>query len=93
MISISKKPFGLHGLCKNMAYANKGRWTNVGSELAHRLRRWTNIEPTLVQRWFNADATLILKQRYRWWANPETITGLMGPKNPGNIESKSLEYH
>ena len=30
--------------------ANTTRWTNVGSMLAHRLRRRPNIEPTLVQR-------------------------------------------
>ena len=29
--------------------ANTGRWTSVGSMLGHRLRRWPNIEPTLVR--------------------------------------------
>ena len=30
--------------------ANTRRWTNVGLMLAHRLRRWANIKPTLIQR-------------------------------------------
>ena len=29
--------------------ANTRQWTNVGSMLAHRLRRWANIDPTLVE--------------------------------------------
>ena len=29
---------------------NTARWTNAGLKLVHRLRRWTNIKPALVQR-------------------------------------------
>ena len=30
------------------------RWINVGLKLAHRLRRWTNVKPTLLQRLVSA---------------------------------------
>ena len=51
-----KKNFSLYGSLKNnlelyLYYfpANTTPWTNAGLMLAHRLRRWTNIKPALVQ--------------------------------------------
>ena len=48
----NNKPFGYawRGQYCIRLPANTRRCTNVGLMLAHRLRRWLNINPTLVQR-------------------------------------------
>ena len=37
-------------VCSGDFPANTRRVTNVGLKLAHRLRRWANIKPTLARR-------------------------------------------
>ena len=48
--------------------SNMRCWTNVGLLLAHRLRRWANINPVLGYC-VVLDATLNVSQRHRWRAN------------------------
>ena len=80
--------------------ARTKRWTNVGLLLAHRLRRWPNIKPTLVQR----PATVGLgfsnprKRRiyFCWWTSevdrPGVKTRVNQPSTPQSVPSGSARW-
>ena len=73
-------PFYIHcyTITRHATPANTKHWTNVGSMLTHRLRRWSNIDPTLYQCLVFAgtsaantrhspDVGLMVGQRRRQW--------------------------